>query len=117
MLTIRVDFNALDSGLVRGRVYGNVDGAELVTGRLVLLDDGEGSEALGTIEELRDGLVFAAVEWGTFGPAGIISPVSLTPPAYPKRVMFAITGSVWRDLVGERASERINGAAELFAAA
>jgi hypothetical protein len=117
MLTIRVDFNALDSGLVRGRAYGNVDPAELITGRLVLLDDGEGNEALGTIEELRNGLVFAAVEWGTFRPAGKIRPVSLAQPAYPKRMMFAITGSVWRDLVSERASERIDDAVELLAAA
>jgi hypothetical protein len=110
-----VDFNPIASGLVRGLQEDADD--ELVVGATVLLTDGEGNEALGTVQELRDGLVFAAVDWETFGPSGVIKPVSLRPAACPKTTTFEVTGSVWKDLSTDRASERIEGAAErVFAA-
>jgi len=92
MLTLTVDFNALASGLVRGLQQ---DAAgDLVEGALALLDDSEGNEALGTVCEIRDGLVFAAVDWDTWSPAGAIQWV--TPPVseHAKPTTMKITGLI-----------------------
>jgi hypothetical protein len=115
MLKLTVDFNAVANGLVRGLQEDALGDGEPVEGALIVLDDGEGNEALGTVREVRDGLVFAAIDWDTFGSAGLIKPMSaehLQLPGQPKTTTFAISGSVWRDLVVERPSERIEGAAE-----
>ncbi len=85
MLTLTVDFNALASGLVRG-LQEDADGdGELAVGTLVLLVDGEGNEALGILRELRDALVFAAVDWETWGPEGHIRWLSLPRPELGKQ--------------------------------
>jgi hypothetical protein len=98
MLTLTVDFNVLASGLVRGLREDVTGDDELLEGALVLLDDGEGNEALGTLREVRDGLVFAEVDWNTWGPAGTIRRVSLPLPEQGKRSAMKVTGDV--QLVG-----------------
>lgn len=69
MLTLMIDFNAQADGLVRGLQTGVSGDGELTPGISVILSDGEGSAALGTLREVRDGLVFAEVDWDTYGPA------------------------------------------------
>jgi hypothetical protein len=104
MLTLKVDFNTTsDDGLVRGLqedVSGNDD---LLEGALVLLDDGEGNEALGTLRQVRDGLVFAEVDWDTWSPAGaFVFWASLPLPEQAKEVTvtFKVTGDVWPLSIG-----------------
>lgn len=93
MLTLTVDFNALANGCVRGLQEDVTGTGEPNNGALVLLVDGEGNEAMGTLGEIRDGLVFAAVDWRTFGPSGRIriyefgnspAPVPTTGPSVTK---------------------------------
>jgi hypothetical protein len=72
MLTLMIDFNAQADGLVRGLQTGITGDGDPTMGAPVILSDGEGSEALGTLREIRDGLVFAEVDWDTYGPAGHI---------------------------------------------
>jgi hypothetical protein len=72
MLTLIVDFNAAQDGVVRGLIEEVIDGRELTPGALVLLSDGEGNEALGVIRDVNDGLVYARVDWKTWGPEGAI---------------------------------------------
>lgn len=72
MLTLIVDFNAARDGVVQGLLEDVIDGRELTNGALVLLRDGEGNEALGVIQDVSDGLVHAAVDWGTWGREGSI---------------------------------------------
>lgn len=69
MLTLTADFNAVTGGLVRG-LCEDLHGGEPTPGALVLLCDGEENEALGAVQESRDGLVFATVVWDTLSPAG-----------------------------------------------
>src|SRR5271168_3612104 len=96
MLILTVDFNALASGLVRGRAANAAEYPTLVEGSLVLLTDREGNEALGTVREVRDGLAFAAVDWDTWGPTGTIKVVSLPPPRPQTTRTVKVTGSVWQ---------------------
>lgn len=67
MLTLTIDFNAQADGLVRGLQTGVSGDGELTRGVPVILIDGEGSAALGSLRDVRDGLVFAAVDWDTYG--------------------------------------------------
>jgi hypothetical protein len=94
MLTLTVDFNALANGFVRGRAGNAADDPNLVEGSLALLTDGEGNEALGTVREVRDGLVFAAVDWDTWSPAGAIQWVAPPVPEHAKPTTMKITGLI-----------------------
>lgn len=107
MLIVTVDFNALANGLVRGRT---ANAAE--DGSLALLTDGEGNEALGTVREVRDGLVFAAVDWDTWGPTGTIKVVSLPPPRPQTTRTVKVTGSVWQAGTSNMVPARVQQLAE-----
>ena len=103
MLTLTVDFNSRADGLVRGLqedIIGNDD--DLVPDALVLLNDGEGNEALGNIREVRDGLIFADVDWDTWSPEGTIQWLSLPVPERGKTSAIKVTGMV--KLVSEGSS-------------
>jgi hypothetical protein len=95
MITLIVDFNAPATGLVRGRAAQGIaeDALDeaLAMGCLVLLRDNEGSEAVGKLRELRDNLVFAEVDWETFGPEGRIEFVDVAMPE-ARKATLAVTG-------------------------
>jgi len=113
MLILTVDFNALAGGLVRGRAANAAEGPNhLAEGSLALLTDGEGNEALGTVRKVRDGLVFAAVEWDTWGPTGTIKVVSLPPPRPQTTRKVKVTGSVWQAGTGDKVPARVQQVAE-----
>ena len=74
MLTLLVDFNTDRDGRARGLEREAVGGetnegalALLDEGALALLDDGEGNQALGTVQRVEDGVVFADVDWSSWG--------------------------------------------------
>ncbi len=66
MLTLLVDFNTDRDGRARGLEREAV-GGETNEGALALLDDGEGNQALGTVQRVEDGVVFADVDWSSWG--------------------------------------------------
>jgi len=105
MLTLRVDFNALPSGLVRGR---QPTDSAMVEGSLVLLTDGEGNEALGTLRELRDGLVFAAVDWNTWSRAGTYRQAYLRVLGQAKQTVAQATGNVRPSSIGSSTIGRLS---------
>lgn len=81
MLRLRVDFNAVRDGLVRGRATAISGTGELAKGERVLLDDGEGTQALGVISRIADSLVYAGVtDWGY-----VAEPETVTETQEPER--------------------------------
>ncbi len=94
MLTLTVDFNVLASGLVRGLQEDAAGDGELLEDALVLLGDGEGNEALGTIREIRDGLVFADVDWDTWSPEGTFQQLSVPLPEQGKPRTVKVIGVI-----------------------
>lgn len=101
MLTLTVDFNALANGLVRGLLEDTGGDGELTEGTLVLLNDGEGNEALGTLREVRDGLVFTEVDWDTWSLAGaFLFWASLPLSEQAKEFALKVTGDVWPLSIG-----------------
>lgn len=116
MFTLTVDFNtASANGLVRGLQEDVTGNDDLLEGALLLLDDGEGNEALGTLREVRDGLVFADVDWNTWSPAGafLFSP-SLPLPEQAKESALKVTGDVWPLGVGNSFHGRFGFAERLI---
>jgi hypothetical protein len=70
MFRLLVDFNEIQDGVVRGLpedAEGLGDPSE--GDRLLLHDDGE-HEAFGTVERLENDLIYAKIDWSSFGPAG-----------------------------------------------
>jgi hypothetical protein len=70
MLTLKVDFNAARDGCVRGlerETTADAPDDALVVGASALLDDGEGNQALGTVQRIENGLIFAEVDWSSWG--------------------------------------------------
>lgn len=87
MLTLRVDFNAARDGCVRGLerdATADTTADKLVVGASALLDDGEGNQALGTVQRVENGLVFAEVDWSSWGKIVGRTVVITSPP--PGRV-------------------------------
>jgi len=72
MPTLKVDFNDVLEGRVRGLSEEFEGPGEPAVEGLILLDDGEGNEALGVVRSLERGLIFAEVDWDTWGPTGHI---------------------------------------------
>jgi hypothetical protein len=69
MLRLIVDFNAVRNGLVRGLSEDLHGGGEVTTGERIHLDDCEGTQAMGVICKIEDGLIYAGVlDWGYLLP-------------------------------------------------
>lgn len=67
MLTVMVDFNARRGNEVRGLSEEVIGDDEPQVGENVLLDDGEGNTAWGRISRVERNLIFATVQWNTWG--------------------------------------------------
>jgi hypothetical protein len=126
MLTLIVDFNAAQDGVVRGLREDVADsrelaeGRELVEGALVLLRDGEGNEALGLIQDASDDLVRAEVDWKTWGTEGAIRIVVDQPLTRgATRIVESISGPGLSHDRGAHGglSVRLEGAEQQFALA
>lgn len=114
MPRLTVDFNAQDGGLVRGLREDASDG-DLVEGALVLLNDGEGNEALGTLREVRDDLVLTEVDWDTWAPEGSFQYwASFPPPEHAKAGTLRVTGDVWPLSLGDNLRGRFGFAERLM---
>jgi hypothetical protein len=99
MLTLTVDFNALANGLVRGLQQDVVGDGDPRDGEPVELSDGEGNVAQGVLREVRDGLVFAEVDWATWSPGTILSPAPDGVSGKEREVILSATGDHIRPLV------------------
>jgi len=106
MLTLIVDFNAARDGVVRGLLEDVVDGRDLDDGTLVLLRDGEGNEALGSIQGVNDTLIHAAIRWDTWGAEGSIKVVA-------SRSLTTGAASVIESISGQGVSWEHNGGGAL----
>ena len=94
MLRLTVDFNAVRDGVVRGLSEELSGKGEITTGERILLDDGEGIQAIGVISNIADDLIYAGVlDWGYILPEPETVIETLEPERNPQIPGLRIQGA------------------------